>query len=70
MSALAKFLAQPFGVIGALCIMLAVTCFNSRRLQRRLHLARTTMAIFLNGLNFIGGVWLYINATIRDEIVW
>lgn len=53
--------------------MLAVTAFNSRRLQARLHRAgmkERGSALLLNGLNLVGGVCLLINAIIRQEIVW
>lgn len=71
--AMADFISQPFGLVGAACIMSAVTTFNSRRLQARL--ARSGVkergtALLLNGLNLVGGICLLINAVLRGEIVW
>ncbi|MEQ1568948.1 MAG: hypothetical protein ABMA64_25140 [Myxococcota bacterium] len=73
MAAVNDFASQPFGLVGAACIMCAVTAFNSRRLQARM--ARSGMkergtSLLLNGLNLVGGVCLLINAVIRSEIVW
>ncbi|MEQ1503430.1 MAG: hypothetical protein ABMB14_14425 [Myxococcota bacterium] len=73
MAALNDFASQPFGLVGAACIMCAVTAFNSRWLHARL--TRLGMqdrgtALLLNGLNLVGGVCLLINAVIRSEIVW
>src|SRR5262245_55420394 len=71
--AFASFLAQPWGVVGALCIMFAVTAFNSNGLKRqlgRLGLGEDGMALLLNGFNLVGGACLFVNATRRDEIVW
>lgn len=72
-NAIREFFSQPFGVVGAVCIMLAVTAFNSRRLRARF--ARAGMAAratsrLLNGLNLVGGICLLINAVIRHEVVW
>ncbi|MDD9952333.1 MAG: hypothetical protein OXT67_12285 [Zetaproteobacteria bacterium] len=69
---LQDFLSQPFGVAGSLCIMAAVTCFNSRWLQRELseRLGAHFLSILLNILNMVGGICLLVNATLRDEIVW
>ena len=72
-SALVDFLSQPWGMVGAVCIMLAVTCFNSRLLRARfeaLGLGEAATATLLNGLNLLGGACLLINAVIRREIVW
>lgn len=73
LTALGAFLSQPWGAIGAVCIMIAVTCYNSRRLQERLariHFSKEGMSLLLNGLNLVGGTCLLVNAVIRDEIVW
>ena len=70
---LVDFVSQPWGVIGALCIMLAVTCFNSRQLRTRfeaLGLGEAATATLLNGLNLLGGACLLMNAVIRREVVW
>ena len=66
------FFMQPFGAVGALFIMLAVTCFNSRKLQKALstRVSGESLALILNCLNFIGGSLLLINAALRDEAVW
>ncbi len=72
-AAWADFISQPFGLVGAVCIMLAVTAFNSRSLQRRLMstgLGEDAMSLLLNGLNLVGGVCLLINAVQRSEVVW
>ena len=71
--AFAEFCSQPWGAAGALCIMLAVTCFNSRRLQQRfmrIRLSREGMGFVLNVLNLVGGICLLVNAVRRDEVVW
>lgn len=36
LAAWSDFIAQPFGVVGAICIMLAVTAINSHRLLSKL----------------------------------
>ena len=67
------FFSQPWGAFGAICIMLAVTCFNSQLIQKRfakLKLSREGMAFILNSLNLLGGVCLLVNAVFREEIVW
>ena len=66
------FFSQPFGVFGSLCIMAAVTCFNSVWLKRKLskRLGSHWLNLILNGLNTIGGISLLINAIIRNEVVW
>jgi hypothetical protein len=72
-AALIEFLSQPWGVCGAICIMLAVTCFNSRALQRRLAvlgLGELGTPILLNALNLVGGACLLVNAVMRHEVVW
>jgi hypothetical protein len=67
----ADFVAQPFGVVGAACIMLAVTAFNSQWLRTRIgSRSETATARLLNGLNLVGGICLFVNAVRRDEIVW
>ncbi len=71
--ALVAFFSQPWGVVGALCIMFGVTAFNSRRLQARLSKLTTrrgSLPNILNGFNLVGGACLLVNAWIRDEIVW
>lgn len=71
--ALASFLAQPWGVVGAACIMFAVTAFNSNGLKRqlgRLGLGEDGMSLLLNGFNLVGGACLFVNAARRDEVVW
>jgi hypothetical protein len=73
LTALGAFLSQPWGAAGAVCIMIAVTCYNSRRLQDRLaraHFSKEGMSLLCNGLNLVGGTCLLVNAVIRDEIVW
>jgi hypothetical protein len=72
-SAWEDFISQPFGLVGAACIMLAVTAFNSRRLRARfleLGMKEKGTSLLLNGLNLVGGVCLLVNAVIRHEIVW
>lgn len=72
-TALVAFFSQPWGVVGALCIMAAVTAFNSKLLQEklaRLDLSKNGMGLLLNGLNLVGGICLFINAMIRTESVW
>lgn len=69
-SAVADFLAQPLGAIGAFCIMSAVTVINSQWLRDRLGLSEAGIGALFNGLNLVGGVCLFVNAMIRDEIVW
>ena len=71
--AVIDFLSQPWGAIGALCIMLAVTCFNSRRLRARFKAAgfgESATSLLFNALNLAGGACLLVNAVIRQEIVW
>jgi hypothetical protein len=71
--ALASFLGQPWGVVGAVCIMFAVTAFNSSGLKSRLRglgLGEDGMALLLNGFNLVGGACLFVNATQRNEVVW
>lgn len=70
LSASADFLAQPFGVAGAVCVMLAVTAINSRRLTSKLETSSASGPTIFNGLNLAGGTCLFINAVIRSEIVW
>ena len=68
--AMGEFVAQPFGAVGAVCIMLAVTVINSTSLQRRIGLSDAAMGHAFNGLNLIGGSCLFINAVQRSEVVW
>ncbi|MFK7824536.1 MAG: hypothetical protein AB8G05_10285 [Oligoflexales bacterium] len=70
--AVKDFFSQPFGVFGSVCIMAAVTCFNSVWLKNKLSKQLSThwLNLMLNGLNTIGGISLLINAIIRNEIVW
>lgn len=73
LTAWADFVSQPFGLVGAACIMLAVTAFNSQWLRARLTamgMQDRGTSILLNGLNLVGGVCLLINAVARREIVW
>ncbi|MFT3771533.1 MAG: hypothetical protein QM820_39465 [Minicystis sp.] len=72
-SAIQAFLSQPWGVVGALAIMFAVTAFNSRSLRaqlRRLNVSDAAMPLVLNGFNLLGGACLFVNAVLRHEIVW
>lgn len=69
-SAIADFIAQPFGAFGAVCIMLAVTVINSRWLRERLGLSDVRVGDVFNGLNLVGGACLFANAIVRSEIVW
>lgn len=69
-SALSDFLAQPFGAVGATCIMLAVTVINSQWLRDRLDMSDERISRVFNGLNLVGGICLFLNAMIRDEIIW
>jgi hypothetical protein len=68
-----EFISQPFGAVGAACIMLAVTSFNSRRLRARftrLGMGARGLGRLLNGLNLVGGLCLLVNAVLRTEVVW
>jgi lipid-A-disaccharide synthase-like uncharacterized protein len=70
---LMDFLSQPWGVCGAFCIMLAVTCFNSQQLQRwfaATGMGEAATPAVLNALNLVGGACLLVNAVLRREIVW
>jgi len=70
---ISDFFSQPFGVVGAICIMVAVTAFNSKRIQGRLARvapSQSAMSVLLNGLNLVGGACLLVNACIRNESVW
>jgi len=72
-TAIVSFFSQPWGVVGALCIMLAITAFNSQKLRDqplRLNLAVSNTTLVLNGFNLVGGACLLVNAVTRDEIVW
>lgn len=67
------FFSQPWGVVGALCIMVGATAFNSRRLKGRLSkmtTSPTAITNLLNAFNLVGGACLLVNAWVRDEIVW
>lgn len=64
------FISQPFGLVGAICIMAAVTAINSQWLTDRFAADSRRSRLVFNGLNLIGGASLLINAVIRDEIVW
>jgi len=63
----AEFVEQPFGAVGAVAVMAAVTVMNSRRVRER---TGARLVPLFNGLNLIGGTCLLINAFKRDEIVW
>ncbi|MDH3684453.1 MAG: hypothetical protein OEV40_31425 [Acidimicrobiia bacterium] len=69
-AALADFVSQPFGAVGAGCIMLAVTVINSRWLRGHLGMSDARIGHLFNGLNLVGGACLFLNAMIRNEIVW
>lgn len=68
--AIGEFFTQPFGAVGAVFIMAAVTVLNSRGLRSRIHLGEAGIGYLFNGLNLLGGVCLFVNAVIRDEPVW
>ena len=71
--AVSSFFSQPWGVVGALCIMVGATAFNSRRLKAKLSAMTTDQASIsnlLNLFNLVGGACLLVNAWKRDEVVW
>lgn len=69
-SAWSDFFSQPFGVVGAACIMAAVTVINSQWLSSRLAERKVATGFLFNGLNLVGGICLFVNAILRNEVVW
>lgn len=69
-AAILDFFAQPFGVVGAVGIMAAVTTINSARLTAGLRGRGVPVGVAFNCLYLVGGASLLINAAIRQEIVW
>lgn len=71
--ALIDFVSQPWGMFGAVCIMVAVTCINSQRLRRWFEargMGTYATVMLFNALNLVGGACLLVNAVLRREIVW
>ncbi len=69
-SAVFEFVSQPFGAVGAVCIMLAVTVVNSMKLKSIFPIGEISVDQLFNGLNLVGGSTLLVNAVLRDEVVW